>query len=381
MLLAPPLASAATLGIPDDGTTLSGVGVISGWKCTAGELTIRFDGGPPIPLLYGAQRPDVLDAGACAHDRVGFLTIMNWGELGDGTHTAVVYDDVVAFARSTFRVVTTGYAFLQHREGVCMAEDFPMPGDESRFIWNPATQHMELVSVREWYEEPDVSHLPDRAHLDFLLFERRTWTIEVPDIQAWQAISQWEHPEWETLNPENGGSGGNRYVPGPAVVEFLRYEHGSTSNRLYPIAAIPPWGINLVGTMQGTRVAGIDRYGQPILRAALPRIIEVGTLANGVPLHTRQAIGELGEAYSFVVPRSTRDTTQGNRCFILVFDDFHRTPDGGLETQARFYATARTDYVRGEPRYCVPPVYPGGINGQGYSSVNEPIGVTRIRIY
>ena len=49
LLLAPSLASAATLGVPGEGTTLSGVGVISGWKCEAtGDLTVRFfaDGSP-----------------------------------------------------------------------------------------------------------------------------------------------------------------------------------------------------------------------------------------------------------------------------------------------------------------------------------------------
>ena len=77
----------------------------------------------------------------------------------------------------------------------------------------------------------------------------------------------------------------------------------------------------------------------------------------------------------------TATSTQNNRCYILVFDDFSRTADGGMETQARFYATARTPYVRGEPRYCVPPVYPGGIGSQGHTQVKKPHGVTRLLIY
>ena len=42
---------------------------------------------------------------------------MNWGELGDGPHTAVVYDDGVEFDRSMFDVVTTGEAFLRGAAG------------------------------------------------------------------------------------------------------------------------------------------------------------------------------------------------------------------------------------------------------------------------
>ena len=139
---------AAALGIPGPHTTLSGIGVISGWKCDAGELTVRFNGGEPLPLSYGSERQDVLDVGACDHANVGFVSIWNWGNLGDGQHTAVVYDDGVEFDRSTFNVVTTGKAFSPGAAGQCAVEDFPDPGDEARFAWNQSTQHLELVEVR-----------------------------------------------------------------------------------------------------------------------------------------------------------------------------------------------------------------------------------------
>ena len=98
IVLAPSLAHAATLGIPGDRAKLSGVSVISGWKCEAeGDLTIVFnDDGKHIPLLYGTERPDVRANGQCLdnnHDNVGFVAIWNWGNLGDGTHTAAAYDD------------------------------------------------------------------------------------------------------------------------------------------------------------------------------------------------------------------------------------------------------------------------------------------------
>ena len=104
ILLVPSLAYAAALENPSGGLFYSGIGVISGWKCEAtGELTVRFNGGEPIPLVYGSERPDVLDAGACGSADVGFVAIWNWARLGDGTHTAVAYDDGVEFARGTFQ--------------------------------------------------------------------------------------------------------------------------------------------------------------------------------------------------------------------------------------------------------------------------------------
>lgn len=141
-------AHTATLGIPAPHTTVSGIGVISGWKCHEnGELTVRFDGGQPIPLLYGAQRPDVLRAGACAHDRVGFLTVWNWGELSDGPHTAVVYDDGVEFDRSTFNVVTTGEGFLQGVTGSGTAT--LSNGQKVTLEWSQASQSFVATDFTE----------------------------------------------------------------------------------------------------------------------------------------------------------------------------------------------------------------------------------------
>lgn len=148
VLLAPALVYAATLENPGNGSFYSGIRVISGWKCTANDpLTVRFNGGDAIPLAYGNDRSDVRGVGACPSARVGFVSIMNWGNLGDGTHTAVVYDDGVEFDRSTFDVVTTGEPFLRGAVGQCIVPDFPAPNEAARFIWNQPTQHMELAEV------------------------------------------------------------------------------------------------------------------------------------------------------------------------------------------------------------------------------------------
>ncbi len=133
------------LDIPAAGGLYSGVGAIHGWICEPmGELTIRFNGGNPIPLLYGAQRADVLAAGACDHAAVGFVTIWNWSELGDGEHTAVVYDGEAAIAERTFMVATFGVPFLTEAAGSCLIDDFPAPGETAHFTWVQETQHLEL---------------------------------------------------------------------------------------------------------------------------------------------------------------------------------------------------------------------------------------------
>ena len=167
----------AALENPANGSFYSGLGVISGWKCTAnGPLTVRFNGGAPLPLAYGNARADVRNAGACPSAQVGFVSIMNWAELGDGEHTAVVYDDGGAFARSTFTVATTGEPYVAGAEGECRVSDFPAPGETMPFAWNEATQHLEMVGVggqKEPEEETPVLNIPHALYGNLTRGDRR----------------------------------------------------------------------------------------------------------------------------------------------------------------------------------------------------------------
>ena len=152
VVLTPALAYAATLENPSGGLFYSGVGVISGWKCEAnGELTVRFNGGEPVPLVYGSERLDVLEDGACASADVGFVAIYNWALLGDGTHTAVAYDDGVEFARGTFQVATlvADKDFVKGLSGRFRARDFPDPGVNTLLRWNQNVQGFVIEGVEE----------------------------------------------------------------------------------------------------------------------------------------------------------------------------------------------------------------------------------------
>ena len=144
LILAPALIHAATLENPRNGSFYSGLGVISGWKCEANRpLTVRFNEGDAIPLAYFNERGDT--AGACGDTDNGFVAIMNWALLGDGTHTAVAYDNGVEFARNAFTVATTGEPYVTGAEGECRVPDFPAPGETMPFAWNEATQHLEMT--------------------------------------------------------------------------------------------------------------------------------------------------------------------------------------------------------------------------------------------
>ncbi len=145
MVLLPSLVYAATLEIPGNGAKVSGIGVISGWKCEAGDITISLNGGGPFPATYGLPRSDT--SAVCNNDdgNNGFFSYWNWGNLGDGEHSVVAYDNGVEFARSTFTVTTPGETFLRGASRQVTVADFPMPGDTTVLEWNEATQHFEMV--------------------------------------------------------------------------------------------------------------------------------------------------------------------------------------------------------------------------------------------
>ncbi len=105
------VAPASVLENPAPNGHYSGIGIISGWKCDAGELTVRFDGGNAIPLTHGSERADTLPI--CGVIDTGFVSLFNWNLLSDGEQTAIVYDDGIEFARATFTVTRPGIDFLR----------------------------------------------------------------------------------------------------------------------------------------------------------------------------------------------------------------------------------------------------------------------------
>ena len=188
LVLAPSLAHSAVLGIPGNGTKLSGIGVISGWKCEAeGDLTIVFnDDGKHIPLLYGTERTDVRKNGQCLdndHDNVGFVAIWNWGNLGDGEHSAVAYDNGEEFDESTFEVNTLGGAtFVRGASAEVSVPDFPVLGETAHFVWNQGTQHLELGQFSE------AAPPSARNHTD--LYGTWQFTTDEPYMDEWTLHSR-----------------------------------------------------------------------------------------------------------------------------------------------------------------------------------------------
>ena len=150
VILAPSLVHAqSALEIPSDGDQLSGIGVISGWKCEAeGDITVKVDDGSPLPTLYGLSRLDTSGPTICDDDgNNGFVTYFNWALLEDGPHTVTAYDNDVQFAQNTVEVTRAdGKAFLTEASDTpVVVQNFPAPGQTTTFQWNRSTQHLEMT--------------------------------------------------------------------------------------------------------------------------------------------------------------------------------------------------------------------------------------------
>ena len=107
----------------------------------------------------GESGSRVFTRGVCGDTNNGLVAIWNWAELGDGTHTAGVYDNGVEFDRSTFEVATLGETFVRGARGECTVQNFPSPGETTALEWNQNTQHFEVVGE-------DISDLPDADAID-----------------------------------------------------------------------------------------------------------------------------------------------------------------------------------------------------------------------
>ncbi len=120
----------------------SGIGLISGWVCTAEVVEIELDGAPH-EAAYGTERLDT--ASACGDSDNGFGLAFNWNLLGDGEHEVVAYVDDVELARATVTVTTLGEEFLQGAEGVCVVENFPRMDESVALVWQQSSQNFVLA--------------------------------------------------------------------------------------------------------------------------------------------------------------------------------------------------------------------------------------------
>lgn len=132
---------------PADTATVSGISLISGWKCTAGPLTVGFDGNTTTTyqVAYGTIREDTL--ANCGDTNNGFGFLFNWGRLSNGPHTVQLYENGAEIANIAVTVTRYGVEFLTGVTNSTLVADFPTAGKTATLTWQEGQQNFVVSEV------------------------------------------------------------------------------------------------------------------------------------------------------------------------------------------------------------------------------------------
>lgn len=148
MLLTPALGfGQGALENPAPNSTESGIGVISGWHCSASKVEAVIDGRSVGSGFVGSPRGDT--AGVCGKTATGFAILFNYNLLTRGTHTITLLADGTEFASTAFNSVQSGGAeFLSGVNRQATVNDFPSAGSTATLTWNQAKQGFVVTNIQ-----------------------------------------------------------------------------------------------------------------------------------------------------------------------------------------------------------------------------------------
>ena len=145
LLAAPSAFALASFDNPPDGQPASGIGLVSGFHCTASVIEIEIDGARKL-AASGTDRPDT--ATVCGKRNTGFGLLVNWGDFGPGTHTVRALADGVEFGTHVVTVPDLGGFFLFGKSGTTTVNDFPALGQQLLLEWREGLQGFVVKEVR-----------------------------------------------------------------------------------------------------------------------------------------------------------------------------------------------------------------------------------------
>lgn len=128
-----------TLENPGHQTFASGIGVVSGWVCSAQNIVVQI-GQTRYRAVYGSDRPDTRSV--CGDTNNGFVILFNYNRLRDGTHVArLVVDGRQLGNPVEFKVTTFGTEFLRGADAAYALDNFPRPGVTPIIVWEQGRQN------------------------------------------------------------------------------------------------------------------------------------------------------------------------------------------------------------------------------------------------
>ena len=139
------------LGIPAPGSTVNGIGLISGWSCLGGELKAEIiDAGEVVDtvvLNHGSSRTDT--EGVCGDSNNGFSATVNWNHYAAGEKTVRLFHNGEEADSHTFSILRLSEdEFLTGASGMCVVNNFPNTGQETTIEWDESRQGFFPTGIR-----------------------------------------------------------------------------------------------------------------------------------------------------------------------------------------------------------------------------------------
>lgn len=144
---AAPSAGTGVLGTPVDLTTVSGVGVISGYHCSSKDIDVYVDGqwagkaGAGTRLL-GTQA-------VCGRTDTGYSILYNFNNLSEGLHVVTASADGVPLDSHVVQTVRSGgQPWLTGVSRTVTVPDFPIAGRSAVLEWVQSYQNFLITGAR-----------------------------------------------------------------------------------------------------------------------------------------------------------------------------------------------------------------------------------------
>lgn len=140
--------SQGALENPSNGVIESGIGIISGWHCTATRVDLLLDNQPIGSAFVGSARGDT--ASICnGKSETGFSYLINFNELTRGSHNIKVLANGIKFGETNFSTTKSGgVSFLTGVNKQVTVTDFPSPGSSATLVWNQSKQSFVVTNTQ-----------------------------------------------------------------------------------------------------------------------------------------------------------------------------------------------------------------------------------------
>lgn len=140
-------ADQGNLENPVADTIESGIGIVSGWHCTASKVTVFIDGIDLGESGVGSIREDTKSI--CGHSNTGFSLLYNYNSLQPGQHQIDVYADGALLETRQFSSIRSGgVPYLDGASKTVEVADFPYAGSRATLTWSQAKQSFVVSAIQ-----------------------------------------------------------------------------------------------------------------------------------------------------------------------------------------------------------------------------------------